>query len=377
MDLKIDSIKFFLGEAKRSLGFSVDLLSFDRNSWFALARGQVGAGYNVFTAFSGVLMSISATLLIKRTFEEMAKAFEENDPRTLFFHTFTSLPSAASFAAVAYGMTISKVASLAGALGVASSAASIVPVAATAMSAANLMAGSYKEYTTGKLKDSLDKILLEGAEGENSNPIIAADQRRKAAINMVLGLIHVSPREFERQTSPEHLAEVLKLIGGKSVETLDAKTQKEILRTVYEVNYRANLKGRLLIAVSIIGLIACITGFILTGGVAAAVVFIIGSLVWMALDSPEISKRIGDWFWANRRSTILPADLQEKEDEAPANEMEFLGKNALAILLSPLWMIPSMLYLEGEAIYDRINSSPEDDFSFLKDSDFTDGKFRW
>lgn len=370
---KADSFQSFLNEAKPRLGFLVDILSFDRNSWLFLAGGLVGRGFNALATVSGVLMTTSAALLAKRAFETMARAVEENDPKTFLLHTFTSLPSAVSYATVGMGMTISNIAALAGKVGIAKAASSVIPGAAMAMSTANLASGLYGEYTTGKLKGALDEIL----DPSHKHEVIDASQRRKAAIKMVLARIQSDPREFERQTSSDCLLKVQELMEGKLVGTLTPELEKQILRLVYEANYRANLKGRFLIAVSIIGLIACITAMVLTGGVGTALIFAIGSLVWMALDSPEISKRIGDWFWAHRKAAILPKDLQDKADASPDSEVEFFGKNALGALLAPVWMIPSLIYFEGKVIYEIATAIKEDDddgWDALFDAPFIDGK---
>lgn len=140
------------------LGFTVDILSFFRNSWSVITP-HAGTALTAFGAVGGAVMALSSSILTLKAISGIWQAFKKGDYKSVKVLTVTSLPSFASYACVSYGMLIQKVAILANASHIANVGGALLVHALPVMAAFNFLSGAYGDYTTRELRNTLNQKL--------------------------------------------------------------------------------------------------------------------------------------------------------------------------------------------------------------------------
>ncbi|MBS0626207.1 MAG: hypothetical protein JSS32_09175 [Verrucomicrobia bacterium] len=358
-----------------AMGWIIDTFSAIRNP---IAVGQVGATLNSTASFTAPLMkfgiagtalgTISGTIGTGRGIYRLRKAWKLQDGESGLVHGVTTAASA-SYTAVSASATTTYAAALKGAAATAKVASKAAGWAGVALGSAVAAYGAIGYKMTRKFANELDanmksadpiKERLAKSLYSLRSKITLTDEESAKTPEEKEKILQKKWNAFSRRTSDECLEELMKknTSGGLELDSIIAGVEsgdvqqvaeaKKLLRKVYEENYRAKVKYITFIMIGIISVVAFCLGLAFTGG-TANILFAAGALLWLAVDSPQFQKFLGDRLWKWRSDAVLPDALKTAEDKKNSKNLAAAMALSLTILLGA---VPITLGLEGKSFYE-------------------------
>lgn len=92
------------------------------------------------------------------------------------------------------------------------------------------------------------------------------------------------------------------------MEKYDAKSAKELIGAVQKAVYKEKIKHRLFLLIAVVSVVAFVALSVVSMGTFAPVLFALSSLLWVAIDSPDIYNSIAEkcWSWHVRGKVDEP-----------------------------------------------------------------------
>ena len=364
-----------------ALSYVGDAFSYVRNSLTTVEIFRRGGSFFRYTgslskpilasgAVNGGLLTVSGAIGVASGCLHAKSAWDSGDQEGVALDACFNIPIAGSVTVIGSSMLGFNVASLQNAAGAMEVAGLALSIAAFALSIflgiyscyglwtaqafksemdERLENGDPKEALKNTLTLFLDKTTLSEAEKEHCG----GDLEKEAA------LLQTKHAWLIRRTSDQSLQKLLDADLQSILSDLDkAEVKKqaiELITTVYEENDKTRTRFAWLGVVSLCTFAISLICTFCTGGLGS-LLFAVGAVFWMSIDSPKLRKKMENFVLDYRRGFAFPSILN-KAKNSPKDQEKFWAFVALAAILAPIWVIPTAAYLESASMVRKLKRS--------------------
>jgi len=323
------------------LARTIDANSFARNTTAAGVQFSSSAAADVFgtivagsQAAGGVMAVASGSILAYRSAKKVHNAYRHGDTEG-GVHNSLQMTTGAAYSTVGAGMITAGVGTLKGTAAAVATGTTVFLTGGFVMNTALAIYAGIGWHITGEFREKLTEILQETNEPKRYrdalawiqdqvtvSPFEAEEIRAKAkdaeeANKKIAKLADEKWDKFERRTNAkcgqmvrQNLIDFDAISKGIEVgHATSLDKAKEIVYEVEKANYKERVKYRLMMLIAIISLLGCALaiGF----PPAAPFVFAIGALVWLTIDSPDLTDWIGEKQWNKHIASLEKIKYKE------------------------------------------------------------------
>jgi|GEM_PF-1739563 len=314
-----------LSKAMEGNGVTVDLLSLGRNSTSGIATiaGSAGkvAGAVGGVAIAGGVMGVAGGLNAMRNAGiRLSKDYETGNWEGGAVNSL-SLFSGAGYGTVSGSMVVANAATFAGAAGTAAAAGSAITVAGLAMYGLIGIAAGYGIGANLAFRSRIDRFGAEDGKQLAQTVLWLAGQVRaedpsklEKKWNRFAYRSSESACRFVREkATPELIARL------EQNEPSAIAEAKEIIREVKRENAKQLIKHTVMKLIALVGIAAFVCGIIYATGPFAPLLFALGAILWLLVDSSKVHEALGNLVCG---ASKIPPPALAVEQPAPAIPQE-------------------------------------------------------
>ena len=361
----------------RILDCTGDFLSYVRNSLTAVEILRNGGSFLRFTAplsrpilafgaLNGGLLTVSGAIGVGRSCLHAKSAWDSGDQEGAALDACFNIPIASSVTVIGGSMLGLNVASLQGAAGAANVAGLALSISAFAMPIFLGLYSGYGLWAAEAFKGELDEQLQSGDFEEGLKNTLAfllekttlSKQEKEQCggdLEKENALLQTKHAWLIRRTSDRSLQKLLDADLQSILSDWDKQKAVELITAVYEENDKTKMRFAWLGVVSLSSFAISLICTFCTGGLGS-LLFAVGAVFWMSVDSPKFRKKMENFVLDYRKEFAFPSFLN-KAERSLEDQKKFWTFVGLAVVLAPLWVIPTAAYLESASMVRKLKRS--------------------